>query len=134
MSADGNDIPRDPWRPSKYDPAFCDRVLELGAQGMSKVEIAMDLGVCRKTIDNWAAQFPDFLRAITHAKDAEQAWWERQGRENVTKPVFQASMWSRSMAARFPDDWREKSEVDMNARVSVTEIKRTIVDPRDTDA
>jgi hypothetical protein len=125
---------RPPWRPTKYDPAFCERAVELGSEGRSKVEIAYELGVDRKTLDNWAAAHEDFFHAITRAKEAEQVWWERKGRDNLTTQGFQSSMWSRSMGARFPDDWREKSEVDMNAKVQVTEVKRTIVDPRNSDA
>lgn len=134
MAFDEPEQKRPPWRPTKYDPAFCDRVVELGAEGKSKVEIAVELGVDRKTIDNWSEVHPDFFHAITRAKDHEQAWWEKQGRTNLTAQHFQAAMWSRSMGARFSADWRETKEVDLNAKLQVTEIKRTIVDPRDTDA
>lgn len=121
-------------RPTKYDPAFCERVMELGAEGRSKVEIAFEIGVDRKTLDNWSDVHPEFFHAITRAKLAEQAWWERKGRENIDKPIFQASMWSRSMAARFPDDWREVSrqersgpdgkpqEINHSGSVAVSEV------------
>ena len=102
--------PRDPGgRPSKYRPEFCDRVIELGKIGASRVEIAYELGVDRKTIDNWSVAHAEFLLALTRAKEAEQVWWERKGRDNLSAQSFQSSMWSRSMAARFPDDWRETS-------------------------
>ena len=107
--------------------------MELGRAGASKVEIAVELGVSRKTIDNWAAAHPDFLHAITRAHELAQVWWERKGRENLEKPVFQASMWSRSMAARFPDDWREQKDIGLNGSLTVTEVKRTIVDSRNSD-
>jgi hypothetical protein len=96
-------------RPSKYDPEHCETVVALGSQGKSKVEIAHEIGVNRTTIDEWARVHPEFSRAITRAKEAEQIWWERKGRDNLESQVFQASMWSRSMAARFPKDWREKT-------------------------
>ena len=94
-------------RPTDYRPEFCERVIEMGAEGKSKVEIACELGVGRTTIKRWEDVHPDFRSAMAHAKDLEQAWWERQGRSNLTAQHFQSSMWSRSMAARFPDDWRE---------------------------
>lgn len=97
-------------RPTKYDPAFCDRVVELGMQGASKTEIAFELGVVKNTLENWAAEHPDFLRAMTRAKEAEQVWWEREGRQNLKTQGYQSSMWSRSMAARFPDEWRESTK------------------------
>lgn len=121
-------------RPTLYRPEYCEVVIEAGKEGKSRVEIADDLDVDRTTIDNWAKAHPDFFRALARAKDAEQAWWERQGRTNITAQHFQSSMWSRSMAARFPDDWREKQDMNLNGTLQVTEIKRTIVDPRDSDA
>lgn len=121
-------------RPSKYDPEYCETVVALGSQGKSKVEIAFEIGVIAETLDNWAKAHPEFFEALTRAKQAEQVWWERKGRDNIESQVFQASMWSRSMAARFPKDWREKSEVDMTGKLEVSEIKRTIVDTRDSDA
>lgn len=38
-----------------------------------------------------------------------QLWWEDSGQEGMAKPGFNAAIWSRSMAARFPDEWREKT-------------------------
>jgi hypothetical protein len=37
-------------RPSRYNPASCDRVLGLAAQGCGKAEIAAGLGVSVKTL------------------------------------------------------------------------------------
>jgi hypothetical protein len=128
-----DEFPKPPWRPTKYDPAFCERVVEMGMEGKSKVEIAVALGVGRATIKVWEAKHDAFRAAMAYAKDCEQSWWEAQGRMNLGAQHFQASMWSRSMAARFSDDWRERKDIDLNGTLQVTEIKRTIVDPRDTD-
>lgn len=102
-------------RPSTYDPSFCDQVIELGKLGMSVVEMAAHIGVSRNTLEtNWPEQHPEFLEALTHARECSQAWWESMGRVNLVMAPqsgnFQASVWSRSMAARFPNDWREKTE------------------------
>ena len=82
---------------------------------MSVVEMAAEIGVHRNTLEtNWTAAHPEFMEAFTYAKLCSQAWWERQGRVNLLVApgvgTFQASSWSRSIAARFPADWREKSE------------------------
>ena len=102
-------------RPTLYDPAYCERVIELGKQGMSVVEMAADIGVARSTLEEaWPAAYPEFSEAFMQARQHSQAWWESMGRVNLIMPqgsgTFQASVWSRSMAARFPADWREKSE------------------------
>lgn len=94
-------------RPSDYDPSFCDTVIEAGKLGKSITWIATELGVIRQTIYNWMEAHPEFLDAMTRAKDFSQRWWEDKGQEGMEKQGFNASVWSRSMAARFPDDWRE---------------------------
>lgn len=106
-------------RPSKYRPEYCDRVIELGKEGCSVVEMAADIGVARNTLETeWPSAHPDFLEAMTQARQLSQAWWERQGRVNLMVPpgvgTFQASVWSRSMAARFPHDWRENRGVELS--------------------
>lgn len=62
-----------------------------------------------------------------------QQWWEDEGQVSLDKQGYQSSMWSRSMAARFPDDWRESKDVALSGSLQVTEIKRTIIDPRNSD-
>ena len=125
-------------RPTKYRPEMCEHVVALGSEGKSKTEIAFDIGVVRETLDEWAKAHDDFSDALTRAKQAEQAWWERQGRTNLTTQVFQASMWSRSMAARFPSDWRETSRQEQTGPnggpIVVAKIERVIVDPHNSDA
>lgn len=105
-------------RPTSYRQDYCELVIALGSEGKSKTEIAFEIGVVRQTLDDWASKHQDFSHALTRAKQAEQAWWERQGRTNLTAQVFQSSMWSRSMAARFPDEWREstKNETELTGK------------------
>lgn len=123
-------------RPSLYDPAYCERVIELGEQGASIAEMAYELEVCKNTLDNWAGEHPEFLTAFTRAKLASQVWWERKGRAGMEKSSseFQASVWSRSMAARFPEDWREVKGTELTGKdggpvEALQEIRRVIVRP-----
>ena len=45
---------RPPGRPSKYDPAMCEIVVDLMSQGYAKVEVAVALGISRDTLDAWS--------------------------------------------------------------------------------
>ncbi|CAB4137608.1 hypothetical protein UFOVP319_47 [uncultured Caudovirales phage] len=105
-------------RPSKYDPAYCDRVIELGNQGASIDEMAFELGVHDDTLRNWAGEHPEFFDAFTRAQLASQVWWERKGRTGMEKPTneFQGSIWSRNMAARFPNKWREVKGTELTGK------------------
>jgi hypothetical protein len=64
------------------------------------------------TLDNWAASNPEFLDALTLAKEHEQAYWEDLGHKHMTTTGFAQNCWGRNMAARFPKDWRESKQVD----------------------
>jgi hypothetical protein len=97
-------------RPTDYKPEYCDLVLQWGRDGKSKAWMAAELDVTRQTLENWEKAHPEFLDAITRAMLKSQQWWEDKGQTGITLQGFGASVWSRSMAARFPDDWREKTE------------------------
>jgi len=105
-------------RPSEYDPAYCERIIELGESGASIAEMAYELGCCKNTLTAWANANEEFLNAFTRAKMASQVWWERKGRAGMEKSgsEFQGNIWSRNMAARFPDDWREVKGAEITGK------------------
>jgi hypothetical protein len=105
-------------RPTDYRPEYCEQVIAMGEQGYSVVEMCAELKVVRNTlVTEWPKANPEFLTALTHAKQLSQAWWERKGRDCLImgpgQGTFNASVWSRSMAARFPEDWRENKGVEL---------------------
>lgn len=112
----------DTGRPSTYDPAYCDKVIELGREGASKAEMAFALGVARNTLDNWAATHPEFLSAVKEAVSLAQGWWEAEGRKAVfgAKPGFNATAYIFTMKNRFPDDWKDKRETELSGSVEMT--------------
>jgi hypothetical protein len=121
-------------RPSEYKPEYCEKIIELGCEGMSVVEMAAEIGCHRETLEeNWPAAYPDFSEAFTRAKQLSQAWWEKQGRINLLLApgvgTFNGSVWSRSMAARFPKDWREQKGVELTGKDGgpVSVIERRVV-------
>ena len=98
-------------RPSLYDPAYCEQVIELGKIGKSTEAIGAILGVGTATLYRWRDEYPEFREALDIAKDMELYWWEEQAQaymvENKESDRLNASLWSRSMAARFPKKYRE---------------------------
>ena len=98
-------------RPSLYDSSFCDEVVELGRKGKSVEQISSILNVSLRTMYSWRDAHEEFLHALDDAKTYEQAWWEEQAAaymvENKESDRLNASLWSRSMAARFPKKYRE---------------------------
>lgn len=114
-------------RPTTYQQEYCEAVLEAGAQGKSIAWMAASLDVNKDTIYEWAKVHPEFSDALTRARAKAQAWWEDQGQTGMVTPGFGASVWSRSMAARFPEDWRENKGVELTGAnggpVAVTRIE-----------
>lgn len=109
-------------RPTDYRPEYCEEVIAMGEEGYSVVEMCAALKVVRNTmVIEWTRDHPEFLTAMTHAKQASQSWWERKGRDCLImtpgQGTFNTGVWSRSMAARFPEDWRENKGVEVTGRL-----------------
>ena len=104
-------------RPTDYDESFCDKVVELGAMGKSVEQIAKELGFAIRTLYLWRDTYPQFMQALNTAKELEQAWWEDQAQaymlEHKDGPKLNATLWSRSIAARFPKKYRDNSKIEL---------------------
>ncbi len=119
-------------RPTAYRPEYCEQIVELGKQGKSTVQMACAFDVSRQTLHNWASDHPDFMDAFTRAKQFSQDWWESQAQLGLTADRFNAALWSRSMAARFPEDYQERKGVELTGAnggpvETVSVVERRIV-------
>jgi transposase len=125
-------------RPSQYDPLYCERVIELGKLGKSVEQIAAQIGVGTKTMYNWRDEHPEFLHAMDIAKELELDWWENIAQsmmvEDKDSAKLNSSIWSRSMAARFPKKYRESTKTEITGADGaplVTGINVTFVKPNE---
>jgi transposase-like protein len=132
------DVPakRPVGRPTLYDPAYCDKVIELGRIGKSVEQIAAMLNVSLRTMYSWRDAHEEFLHALDDAKTYEQAWWEEQAAaymvENKESDRLNSTLWSRSMAARFPKKYRESTKQEITGADGaplLTGIQVTFVKP-----
>lgn len=105
------DGPRPIGRPSDYRPEYCQRVVEWGRLGWSFAEMAAEIGIAKQTLYNWQEKHSDFMDACSRAQTQCQGWWERKGREGMEAPLFNSNVWAKNVSNRFPDDWRDKTEV-----------------------
>ena len=125
-------------RPTIYDPAFIDRVIELGALGKSKEQICAGIGISRSTMEVWSRDNPEFLQACLDSHDLAQTWWEDQAQaymlEHKDGPKLNAAIWGRSMAARFPRTYRESTKTEItgeNGAPLITAVTINLVKPID---
>ena len=104
-------------RPTLYDPAYCEKVIELGRIGKSVEQIAAHLNLSLRVLYLWRDTHEEFMHALEDAKTFEQAWWEEQAAaymvENKESDRLNPSLWSRSMAARFPKKYRESTKTEI---------------------
>ena len=125
-------------RPTLYDSAYCETVRELGRIGKSVEQICYQLNVSLRTIYLWKDTHEEFMQALDDAKTFEQAWWEEQASaymvENKESDRLNATLWSRSMAARFPKKYRESTKQEITGADGApldTGIQVTFVKPNE---
>jgi transposase len=123
-------------RPSLYDPKYCEEVIALGKLGKSSEAIGAILGVGTATLYRWRDEFPEFREALELAKEFELHWWEDIAQahmiENKESDRINASIWSRSMAARFPKKYRESTKTEITGADGaplISGIQVTFVQP-----
>src|SRR5690242_5095291 len=71
-------------RPSSYKPEYAEQVRKLCLLGATNEEIADFFGVVTSTLDNWRAEYPEFLGAIKEGK--------LQADANVGQRLFERAM------------------------------------------
>jgi transposase len=123
-------------RPSKYDPAMCETVIQCGREGMGKAEMAAELGIAYSNFDRWQHEHPEFQDAVKEAVRQSQAWWEKMGRVSTFGGTdgFNATSYIFQMKNRFRADWNDtvKSEHSgPDGGAIIQKIERVIIDPKD---
>lgn len=107
-------------RPTKYKPEFCDRVVELGRQGASKAEMALDLDIAMSTFDVWQNEKSDFSEAVKRAEEFSRGWWEMKGRlATFDSKDFNPTSYIFQMKNRFSEHWRDKRETEHSGKLNL---------------
>jgi hypothetical protein len=105
---------------------FAPLLEEYGELTVVSIKTVRQGDIDRSTIDEWAKVHEDFSLALARAKVLEQRWWEDVGQSGLTDKSFQGSLWSRSMAARFPHEWRETANVNHGVQDSLGDLLSSI--------
>lgn len=95
----------------KWDLAYCAKVEKLGIDGLSAVEIRVELGIPASTWRLWIQTHPDFAEAVEEADDAARAALEKIGRLGVKMgPGFNATAYIFLMKNRWPKIYRDRQD------------------------
>lgn len=108
-------------RPTKYDPKYCDLMIEVMKEGASMHEFAAEINVNIDTIHEWFKEYPEFTEAKKIALSKCQAWWERAGRKGLygnKENMFNSAVWIFNMRNRF--GWRNETSEEMREKAEAT--------------
>lgn len=95
-------------RPSKYDPAYCEGVIEDAKQGFSLSAYAGGIEVDRDTITEWRKVHPEFDQACKVAKLVRARFLETGiMKEDIPGPAMNARKLALANCAE--DDWRSET-------------------------
>lgn len=101
-------------RPTKYDPKYCQEIIDFMSTGKSLTAFAGEIEINKATLYDWEKVHPDFHDAINIARQKCQAKWESLGFDGLfmgkEDGSFSQSTWIFNMKARF--GYRDKIEVD----------------------
>jgi len=118
-------------RPSKYARAWnkstIPEVEELMKGGGSIVEACRIMGIGRETFYRWMKDPTKaaFRRKMDDLLLASEAWWLRQGRENIGNRQFNATLYNLNMVNRFK--WNS-AQTEQTRIVHETKKTETTVD------
>jgi transposase len=106
-------------RPTKYDPALCEKVVELGKLGRSRTAIAVELGIGVSNIPNWEQEHPAFLRAMQEAQGEAKKYYEALAESHMIDipqgPKLNTQLFKFIVQARFPE-YRESSRLELTGK------------------
>ena len=113
-------------RPTKYDPSYCDLVVEHMATGASLTSFASSIDVCRDTVSEWCSKHEEFSAAVKRAKAKCAAWWEDVARKGAIGEDANPTLCIFGLKNMAPDDWRDKQELQHSGNLEVTKVVREL--------
>jgi hypothetical protein len=104
-------------RPTKYKSEYCEKVIELMAEGASKTEVCAEIGICYDTFLDWQKANKEFSESVKRGDKLSEAWWLKSGRLNLENNKFSYTGWYMNMKNRH--GWKDKQEVEQSGEVTL---------------
>ena len=67
--------------------------INLSRHGASEVEIASEFGISTQTLQQWVEKYDSFNTAYEVGKAMHEAWWIRQGKDNLNERNFNTPLY-----------------------------------------
>lgn len=102
-------------RPTKYDPKFCETVIEYMAKGYSKQAVAGVIEISVDTLYEWAKKHKDFSDAISIGEAKARLWFDNVLANHLTHnkngQQINGQVYALNMKNRF--GFSDKKEIDL---------------------
>ena len=109
-----------PANKSKYDPAMCQTMIELGKEGASQKIMWSALGISKATAASYKEKYPEFAEALDLALVHSQAYWERMMLANVDNKNFNTRMVEIAVRGQFGETYKDNREIKADIKQEVT--------------
>lgn len=109
--------------PTKYDPKFCQALVDHMEKGFSFETFGAAVGVSRSITYDWVKIHPDFSEAKKLAVEKCQLFWERVGIQGTVGNLsgFNCSGWIFNMKNRF--NWQDRKEDSSDKQIHSVRIE-----------
>lgn len=108
-----------PVSKSKYDPAMCQTMIELGKEGASQKIMWSVLGISKATAESYKKKHPEFAEALDLALVHSQAYWERLMLSNVDNKNFNTRMVEIAVRGQFGETYKDNREIKSDVKQEV---------------
>lgn len=83
-----------------------EKLMALSEEGAGIAEILKEIGISRNRHDAYMKDTPEYSAAFEDARLISEAWWMKQGRDNLNNKNYNNTMWIFNMKNRFY--WRDQ--------------------------
>lgn len=104
---------------SKYDPAMCQTMIEMGKQGASQKMIWSQLGISKSTAETYKKKYPEFAEALDLALVHSQSYWESMLLANLDNKSFNSRLAEIALRGQFASDYRERVDIKQDVKQEV---------------
>lgn len=104
-------------RPTKYDPIYCEQLIEHMSQGLSIITFAAEIGVCEDTLYEWMKKHQNFSVSKKIGEALSHRWWMQVGMTGMLGKIknFNPAIWIFTMKNRFK--WKDKEEITIDGNI-----------------
>ena len=101
----------------KFEPAMCDRMIELGKEGASQKMMFAEIGINKGIAATWKKNHPEFADALDTAVTHSQAYWEREILANLNNRNFNSRLAEIALRGQFAEDYKESRDTKIEAKI-----------------